>query len=248
MVNETIRTQLAHRTIREFTNDPVPDDIMETLFEVAMRTATSRGFQNASIIRVKDQSKRIRLAELGKQEYVARAPEYMIFIVDAYRASRILDAHGNDPARAGTMDVFTEGFTDACLMAQNVVVAAESLGLGCNYLGNVLNNPQGVIELLELPHLTFPVVGLTLGYPAQEPALKPRLASSVRVMVDGYEEADPAEITQHDAEVQAYVDLRFPDRTLAPYSAQLAGRLMVESDRERIVEAIAEQGFITHKG
>ncbi|WP_278971946.1 nitroreductase family protein [Mobiluncus mulieris] len=53
-MNETVETLLSHRTIRKFENKPVPEDLMHTLFEVAMRTATSRATQNASIIRVKD--------------------------------------------------------------------------------------------------------------------------------------------------------------------------------------------------
>lgn len=42
-MNLTIETQLAHRSIREFTGEPIPEETMEALFEVAMRTSTSRG-------------------------------------------------------------------------------------------------------------------------------------------------------------------------------------------------------------
>ena len=50
--NSTIRTQLDHRTIREFTDEPVDKQTLDTLFEVAMRTASSRSLQNASIIQI----------------------------------------------------------------------------------------------------------------------------------------------------------------------------------------------------
>ena len=68
-----LRAQLTHRTIREFTDQPVTDETMETLYRVAMRTASSRGMQHASIIRVTDPKLRARLAEIGAQEYVGRA-------------------------------------------------------------------------------------------------------------------------------------------------------------------------------
>lgn len=58
------------------------------------------------------------------------------------------DALHDPRARAATTKVFVEGFTDACLMAQNVVNAAERTGLGANYLGNIHNETAAVIETL----------------------------------------------------------------------------------------------------
>ncbi|WP_370511799.1 nitroreductase family protein [Corynebacterium sp. NML180780] len=65
-----VRAQLTHRTIREFTDQPVSDETLETLYRVAMRTASSRGMQHASIIRVTDPALRERLAEIGNQEVI----------------------------------------------------------------------------------------------------------------------------------------------------------------------------------
>ncbi|AEX75715.1 putative nitroreductase [Corynebacterium diphtheriae HC02] len=166
-MNETIRTQLNHRTIREFTTEQVSEEIMEQLFAVAGRTATSLGMQSTSIIRVTDPQLRARLAEIGAQEYVGRAPIYLLFIVDCHRNAGILQELGADPAGVATARNFVQGFTDTCLTAQNVCIAAESMGLGVNFLGNVHNDAAAVIELLQLPELTFPVVGMTLGWPNQ---------------------------------------------------------------------------------
>ena len=70
--NETIHLQLEHRTIREFTTEQVSGEIMDKLFEVAQRTATSNGMQSYSIIRVTDPELKKLIAEVGKQEYIAR--------------------------------------------------------------------------------------------------------------------------------------------------------------------------------
>ena len=58
-------------------------------------------------------------------------------------------------------------------MAQNLVTAAESVVLGTVYLGSILNDSEKICELLKLPELTFPVIGLGIGYPNQNPQLKP---------------------------------------------------------------------------
>lgn len=52
--NSMVDRQLSHRTIREFTDQPVDGQTLATIYEVAMRTASSRGMQQASIIRVTD--------------------------------------------------------------------------------------------------------------------------------------------------------------------------------------------------
>lgn len=182
-MNETIDVQLKHRTIREFKSDSIPEDTFQTLMDVAMHTPSSRGIQNASIIRIKDQAKREKLAEIGGQEYVARAPEYLLFIADLARGAAILEEMGLFPQSAATIDTFQEAFTDAVLMVQNVVVAAESLGLGANILGNILNDPKAVVTAIGLPPYTFPVLGLTLGYPGEEPQLKPRMPKEFRVIL-----------------------------------------------------------------
>ena len=87
--NSMVERQLSHRTIREFTDQPVDDQTLETIYDVAMRTASSRGMQQASIIRVTETQLRERLAEIGNQEYVRRAPVYLLFLADTARNAQI---------------------------------------------------------------------------------------------------------------------------------------------------------------
>ena len=88
-MNETIKTQLNHRTIREFKNLEISPETFEALMEVARRTASSTGMQACSIIRVTDSELKNQIAGISKQEYVARAPELLIFIVDQFRNNQI---------------------------------------------------------------------------------------------------------------------------------------------------------------
>ncbi len=69
------------------------------------------------------------------------------------------------------------------MMAQNALIAAESLGLGA-YIGGLRNNIEAVTKLLKLPQrIAFlPLFWLCLGWPADDPnTAKPRLPSSILV-------------------------------------------------------------------
>ena len=83
--NEMIKSQLNHRTIREFKDEEIPEEILNTLIEVARRTASSTAMQASSIIRVTSKELKKEIAKICNQEYVERAPELLIFIVDQYR-------------------------------------------------------------------------------------------------------------------------------------------------------------------
>ena len=64
-------------------------------------------------------------------------------------------------------------------MAENALVAAESMGLGGLFVGGIRNNPQGVTDLLDLPQHVIPLFGMCIGVPDQDPTLRPRLPSAL---------------------------------------------------------------------
>lgn len=238
-MNPTIEAQLNHRTIRKFTKEPVSQENLDAIFEVAMRTPTSLGLQQASIIHVTDQALKDELARIGCQDYVRDVPVYLMFVVDTRRNAHLTKHEGAKYPRN-----FIAGFTDACLLAQNVCVAAESLGLGVNYYGNVHNDAQAVIDLLQLPELTMPVVGMGIGWPNQEPQLKPRLPKEVRVMENRYEDAEPGLLKQYDQDIQTYYDLRNPNQPVKSFSTQVTAHYGMPKDlRDSTIEVARRQGF-----
>ena len=90
-MNPTIQNQLSHRTIREFTDEPVTSAQLATLLDVANRTATSNGMQQYSLLRITDPDMRRQMAQVSTQEYLTRCPELFVFIVDVYRNARIAE-------------------------------------------------------------------------------------------------------------------------------------------------------------
>ncbi len=246
ITNETISLQLEHRTIREFTSEPVSKEILDKIIQVAQRTATSNGMQSFSIIRVTDPDLKEAIAKVGNQSYIAREPELLIFIVDSYRNGRIAVEKGYEGDAHKDMDRFFQGWTDASLAAQNVVLAAESMGLGANYLGCILNDTAKMIELLKLPELTFPVVGVGLGHPNQSPQLKPRMDMSLRVFDNSYKVLDDylTAISDYDQEMQTYYDLRNANKRVDSFSDQVVSKLVnVIPGRQDILNVIKSQGF-----
>lgn len=245
-LNETITSQLAHRTIREFTDEPISKQLLEQLVQVAGRTATSNGLQASSLIRVTDQTIKNELAKICGQEYVTRMPELWIFIVDQYRNGQIAKANNCFEESIGDMDRFFQGFTDACLMAHNIESAAESIGLGTVYLGSILNDPAKTIKLLNLPELTFPVLGLGFGYPNQEPQLKPRMDMELRMFENTYTIFDDYSgiMSEYDKIMQTYYDLRQANQRVDSFSQQVVTKLKnVNPVRQKIVNTIVKQGF-----
>ena len=244
--NIMIQRQQAHRTIREFKNEEIPEEVFAQLIEVARRTPTSNGMQASSIIRVTDPKKKKEIAAVCKQEYVARAPELLIFIADQYRNYRIAeDKDGYEPS-ARDMDRFFQGFTDACLTVQNVVNAAEASDLGVVFFGSILNDAERIIEILELPELTMPVVGLGIGYPNQAPQLKPRMSMELRLFENAYKKFNNyvEEIKDYDEEMQTYYDLRDANKRVDSFSNQVVTRLKnLIPKRSDMLKIMKKQGF-----
>lgn len=246
-MNKTVEQALSHRTIREFTKEPVTESELRMILDTANHTATSNGMQQASILRITDPAMRKDMAEVCKQEYITRCPELFVLIVDVYRNARIAEEMGKTPESRADMDRFFQGFTDACLMAQNMTTAIESMGMGAVYFGSILNDPKRMIEILGLPQLTFPVVGLGFGHPNQEPQLKPRMPVSLKVFENGYRVFDSylEEIKDYDEEMQTYYDLRDANRRVDSFSNQVVTKLEnVIEPRQKILQAVRDQGFL----
>ena len=132
--------------------EPVGAEQLDQILSAAQSAASSSFLQANSIIRVTDKGLRASLAELaGHQAYVAEAAEFLLFCADYQRHSQIVPE-----ARTGFVEQLLIGAIDGALMAQNALLAAQSLGLGGVYIGGIRNNPAAVSELLGLPHQVIP--------------------------------------------------------------------------------------------
>jgi FMN reductase [NAD(P)H] len=168
-MNNTIESIQNHRSIRQYLDKDVSDELIDEIVKSAQAMPNSINVQQTSVIVVRDKKKKEKLAELvGNQEYVAKAPVFLVFVMDFYRTYLAGEKTGFKQVIHEDIEGILAGSVDVGIALGASVVAAESLGLGTVPIGGIRKNPEEVIELLGLPKYTFPMVGLVVGYPADE--------------------------------------------------------------------------------
>lgn len=219
VTNATIEALLGRRSIRKFKDEAIDDDTRATLETVAQHAASSQFLNDWSAIRITDPAIKAKLAEFGHQPYIATAPLLYVFVIDEHRNARIAERKGIDPAsdefHLKYSYRFTQAQNDAVLALHAMETAAYSLGLGCVILGSLLNNIPGLIDVLNLPEYTYPVLGLAIGKPDQNPTVKPRMPRTMQFFENTYPaDADGVldQLPAFDEEVHRYYDLRQADR------------------------------------
>lgn len=249
-MNETIKLQLSHKSIRAFTDEKLTDEQVHTLINVAQRTSTSSFMQAYSIVGVTDPEKKKLLAEVGNQAYIADASHVFVMVVDQRRNSQIAKENGKDPKILRSMDKFMSGYADALLAAQNILLAAESMDLGGVFLGSLLNNAPKVAEVIKAPNLTFPVLGIAIGHPDQEPQLKPRLPQHFMYSENEYtvpQENLNEKLTDYDEIVTQYYDLRDKNRRLDTFTNLVTNYTQRQGKiRAKVLEQIKEHQLIDY--
>lgn len=186
----------SHRSIRRYKTDPVADDLLEEILEAGIRASSYGNMQTYSVIVSRNQETRDRLfVPLRQQEMVRQAPLQLTFCVDVRRMRKWLVAN-DAPDNFGDFLAFMIGAVDACLVAQNIALAAEARGLGICYVGATLVNADQVGEVLELPEGVVPITGMAMGWPDENPPLRDRLPLSGLVHYERYHDHDDSEIAE----------------------------------------------------
>ncbi|MFK7993539.1 MAG: oxygen-insensitive NADPH nitroreductase [Granulosicoccus sp.] len=208
-MNSTIDLLLSHRSIRQFTDQTLDQATVNQIVSCGQAAATSSNVQAVTVIHVHDPAKRETLTKLaGGQPYVASAGAFLVYCADLNRPKYACEKQdgGFTP---GMTEHFIIATVDVALSAQNAVIAAESLGLGICYIGGLRNNPAEVSKLLELPDHVYPVFGLCLGHPAQDPEVKPRMPLEAVLMHDAYDSnVFDKNVGEYDATVKEYYKTR----------------------------------------
>ena len=189
MYNPTLRQLFERKSMRVFNHIPVPDELKETVLSAATQAPTAGNQQLYAVIDVTDDDVKSELAELcDHQTFIADAPWVLVFVADCLRWYDAYTRAGCDAREPGPGDLML-AVTDACIAAQNTVVAAESCGLGSCYIGDVMENCAQMRRLLGLPAKVFPCAMLVLGYPTEQQLKRvkpPRFPLSAIVSENSY--------------------------------------------------------------
>ena len=170
-MNEVIQQLYDRKSARAFTDEPITAEEKLLILTAATQAPTAGHQQLYTIIDVTDQSLKDALSvSCDNQPFMAKAPMMLIFCADC---SKWYDAYadvGCAPRKPGKGD-FLLAAEDALIAAQNTVAAAESLGIGSCYIGDIMEKYEYHKELLHLPDYVFPAALLVYGYPT-EPQLR----------------------------------------------------------------------------
>lgn len=246
--NDTLAQLLAHRSVRAYLPDALPEGTVETLVAAAQSAASSSNLQLWSVVAVHDAARRARLAELaGGQKHIEQAPLILLWIADLARARAVADAAGAPAEGFEFLESFTVAAIDAALAAQNAVIAAESLGLGTVYIGALRNQPEAVAAVADLPPGAAVVFGLVVGFPdpARPAAIKPRLPQDAVLHRETYALAPQhAAIARYDETARAFQTEQGQDpvgwRALLLARGRSAASL---NGRDRLKAALRALGF-----
>ncbi|MFC2079139.1 nitroreductase family protein [Candidatus Bipolaricaulota bacterium] len=178
-MNAVIQSLMTHRSIRAFKSDKVDEAILEAILEAGMRAATGGHFQPYSFIAIDE-------PEILETLAPYKAPAAILAVVDHFRFQRCLELLGAKFPVDSPMN-FLLAYWDAVIALQNVAVAAESMGLGTVYIGDILC--KDLRETLDLPDEVFPAALVLIGHPAQDPDLRPRLPSEAVIHRNRYHRA-----------------------------------------------------------
>jgi FMN reductase (NADPH) len=214
---------LAHRSIRTFKPDPVPDQHIERAIAAGQMASTSSNVQAYCAIRVTDESIRAGLAKLaGPQQKVVDCGAFFVICADV-RRHRLLTERAGEPYDA-RLEAFLVAVIDASLFAQNACVAFEAMGYGICYIGGLRNDLPQVDRLLNLPEGVYPLFGLCVGLPDEDPMSRPRVATGGVLFENTYPNDD--RVLEHIADYDALYEQYMHERSgrAASWSEMMASK------------------------
>ncbi|MSS84881.1 NADPH-dependent oxidoreductase [Actinomycetaceae bacterium WB03_NA08] len=242
-----IDVMTSHHSVRRYADEPISEDHLLAILASASSAATSSNQNSWSVIVVRDRDLKHDLMEAtGKNPFIAQAPVFLVWVADLSRAHRLAEKKHAVVDALQYQEALLVGTIDATLAAQNAVVAAESFGMGTCYVGGIRTNIEKVCGLLNLPEYSYPVVGLALGWPADQAGVKPRLPLSSVAFNETYDvAAADAGIEELDRTTAEYFESQgFPGVVWSQKALQRWAGPEVMNGREKNREVIARRGLL----
>jgi len=199
-VTETLKN---HISIRRYTDEHIPDEMLNEILNSARRSPTSSNMQAYSFVVVRNPETKKQLAVLaGNQKHIETCDVFIAICADINRLEKACELHGEILGR--NLENLLVATVDASLAGMSVATAAESFGLGYVMIGGMRNQPKEAAELLGFPNGVYVVYGMCLGYPDPDhyPQQKPRLPEDLMIHYEKYDTSDPTKKLQaHDKEL-----------------------------------------------
>ena len=167
-MNEIIRSLYDRKSVRVFEDRPVEEAVKRSVLEAALQAPTAGNMALYTILDITDPEKKAALSKsCDNQPFIATAPVVLIFCADYRRWYDVFCRYVDQVRKPDMGDLFLAE-ADAIIAAQNAVVAAQSLGLGSCYIGDITENFEYHQKLLGLPQYVVPAAMLVMGYPTEQ--------------------------------------------------------------------------------
>lgn len=173
-MNEIISALHSRKSTRAYTGRKITPEQKEAILYAAMAAPTAGNQQLYTILDITDESLKQRLSvTCDNQPFIAAADLVLIFCADCQKWYDAYTEGGCSPRKPGVGDLML-AVSDANIAAQNAVTAAESLGIGSCYIGDILENCEIHKDLLHLPQYVLPAAMLVFGYPTRQQQERPK--------------------------------------------------------------------------
>lgn len=180
--NPVIQTLLRRKSIRKYSDEVPSDAVVNTIVRAGQQAPFA--YQLCSV-----------LLSRQRENNPFDAPLLFTMCIDSHRLELVMAQRGW-AVRTNDLSLLLFGIQDASLMAQNMVIAAESLGLGSCFLGAAPYRAVEIIQAYKLPPRVFPLVQLAMGYPTEDPPPRPRYPLGFALFEDTYPEFDSETIAE----------------------------------------------------
>ena len=212
-MNETLELLQGRMSLRRYSPQPIKAEHLQLIKDCTMRAPTAGNMMLYSVLQVQAQDKKDRLAETCNHAFIAQAPLVLLFLADMqrlydfYRAFGVpayCHEHGTEFQTPQASDLMMS-CCDALIAAHTSVIAAESLGMGSCYIGDILGSHQEHQEIFQLPAWTFPIALVCYGYYPQdmERKLNSRFDRRFIWFQDTYEHLSRVEFEQMYGEIMS---------------------------------------------
>ncbi|GKU23903.1 nitroreductase family protein [Clostridium folliculivorans] len=166
-MNEVLEQIKSRKSMRVFEDRKIENHIKKEILQAAFEAPTAGAMMLYSLIDITDETLKERLSVLcDNQPFIANAPMVAIFLADYQRWYDSFVYTNCNPRKPGEGDILL-AMADAMVAAQNTVVAAQSLGVGSCYIGDIIENCEQIREILELPEYVIPACMLVYGHPVE---------------------------------------------------------------------------------
>lgn len=167
-MNEVLRQLKERKSVRVFTEQPISKEDKRAILEAAMDAPTAGNQQLYTILDITDEELKETLSKTcDNQPFIAKAPMVLVFLADFQKWYDAFAEAGCEPRKPREGDMML-AICDTLIAAQNAVTAAQSLGIGSCYIGDIMELRETHRELLNLPDYVFPAAMIVFGYPTQQ--------------------------------------------------------------------------------